>query len=46
MARSPKNTNIDIRQTLRMFDEQAFVDGVFKDDSILVVGSDVILGCK
>ena len=28
MARKPKNANIDIRQTARVFDEQAFVDGV------------------
>ena len=43
MARKPKNTNIDIRQAARAFDEQAFVDGVFNDDYILVVGSGVIL---
>ena len=43
MARKPKNANIDIRQTARVFDEQAFVDGVFNDDYILVVGSGVIL---
>ena len=43
MARKPKNANIDIRQTARAFDEQAFVDGVFNDDYILVVGSGVIL---
>ena len=39
MARKPRNTNIDIRQTARVFDEQEFVDGVFNDDHILVVGS-------
>lgn len=43
MARNPKNANIDIRQPARVFDEQAFVDGVFNDDYILVVGSGVIL---
>jgi hypothetical protein len=46
MARKPKNANIDIRQTARVFDEQAFVDGVFNDDYILVVGSSVILDRK
>ena len=40
MARKPKNANIDVRQTARAFDEQSFVDGVFNDDYILVVGSD------
>lgn len=35
MARKPKNANIDIRQTARVFYEQAFVDGVFNDDHIL-----------
>lgn len=43
MARKPKDTNIDIRQTARVFDEQAFVDGVFNDDYILVVGFCVIV---
>lgn len=46
MAWKPKNANIDIRQTARVFDEQAFVDGVFNDDYILVVGSGVILDRK
>lgn len=46
MARKPKNANIDIRHTARVFDEQAFVDGVFNDDYILVVGSYVILDRK
>ena len=46
MARKPKNANIDIRQTARVFDEQTFVDGVFNDDYILVVGSGVILDRK
>ena len=46
MARKPKNANIDIRQTARVFDEQAFVDGMFNGDYILVVGSGVILDRK
>ena len=46
MARKPKNANMDIRQTARVFDEQTFVDGVFNDDYILVVGSGVILDRK
>lgn len=35
MARKQKNVNIDIRQTARVFNEQAFVDGFFNDDYIL-----------
>lgn len=46
MALKPKNANIDVRQTARVFDEQAFVDGVFNDDYILVVGGGVMLDCK
>ena len=46
MARNPKYANINIRQTARLFDEQAFVDGVFNDDFILVVGSGAMLDCK
>ncbi len=46
MARKPKNANLDIRQSARVFDEQGFVDGVFNDDYILVVGSGVILDRK
>ena len=46
MARKPKNANIDIGQTARVFNEQTFVDGVFNDDNILVVGSGVILDRK
>lgn len=38
MARKPKNANIDTRQTARTFDEQAFVDGAYNDDYILVMG--------
>ena len=36
MARKPKNANIDIRQTARVFDEQALVDGVFNYDYLKV----------
>ena len=36
MARKQKNANIDIRQTARVFDELAFVDGVFNNDYILL----------
>lgn len=43
MARKPKNTNKSTKQTGKAFDEQAFVDGVFNDDYILVVGNNVIL---
>ena len=46
MTRKPKNANIDVGQTTRAFDEQGFVDGVFSDDYILVVGSGVILDRK
>ena len=35
MAHKPKNANIDIRQTARVFDEQASVDEVLNDDDIL-----------
>ncbi|KWW24256.1 MAG: hypothetical protein F082_1875 [bacterium F082] len=31
MARKPKNANIDTRQMVRVFDEQAFVDCVLND---------------
>lgn len=46
MAPKSRNVNIDISQTARVFAEQAFVDGVFNDDYILVVGSGVILDRK
>ena len=39
MVQKPKNFNIDIRQTARAFDEQAFVEGVFNDEYILVTGN-------
>lgn len=44
MAWKPKNANI--KRTARVFNEQAFVEGVFNDDYILVVGSGVILDRK
>lgn len=31
MARKLKNANIDIRQTAKVFDEQAFVNGVINN---------------
>lgn len=43
MARKPKGTIRKIRTAERMFDERAFVDGVFNDEYILVVGSGVVL---
>lgn len=43
MARKPKGTSRKIKTAERMFDERAFVDGVFNDEYILVVGSGVIL---
>ena len=39
MARKPKNANTDIRQAARVFDEQAFVDGVVDEDYIPGIGS-------
>lgn len=46
MAWKPKEANINIRQTAKAFDEQAFVDGVFNSDHIHVVGSGLILDRK
>lgn len=46
MARKPKNAQINLKRTARVFNEQAFVDGIFNDDYILVVGSGVILDRK
>ena len=46
MARKPKNASIDIRHTALVFDEQAFVYGVFNDEYPLVVGSGVKLDRK
>ena len=39
MARKLKNANLDMGQTARVFDEQAFVEGVFNDEYILVTGN-------
>jgi len=39
MARKPKNASIDIKQTAKAFDEQAFVDGVVDEDYIPGIGS-------
>lgn len=38
MARNPKIANIGKKQTTKVFNEQAFVDGVFNDEYILVTG--------
>lgn len=35
MTQDPKNTNIEKRQTARVFDKKSFVNGVFNDDYIL-----------
>ena len=43
MARKPKGTGRRIKTAERPFDERAFVDGVFNDEYILVVGSGVVL---
>lgn len=43
MARKPKSTGRKIKTGERMFDERAFVDGVFNDEYLLVVGSGVVL---
>ncbi len=45
MARKPSSVVRGIKQvaTERVFDEQAFVDGVFNDEFLLVIGSGVIL---
>ena len=43
MARKPKGTIRKIRTAERLFDERAFVDGVFNGEYILVVGSGVVL---
>ncbi len=43
MARKPKSIIRGIKATEKVFDEKAFVDGVFNDEFILVVGSGVIL---
>ena len=43
MARKPKSIGRVSKVTERVFDEKAFVDGVFNDEYILVVGNGVIL---
>lgn len=43
MARKPKGTSRVARNGERTFDERAFVDGVFNDEYILVVGNGVVL---
>jgi len=43
MARKPKGTSRIIKTAERLFDDRAFVDGVFNDEYILVVGSGVVL---
>lgn len=43
MARKPKELNYSLKESGRTFDEQSFVDGVFNNEYILVVGSGVIL---
>ena len=43
MGRKPRDINNNLRPKCDEFDEQSFVDGVFNDEYILVVGSSVIL---
>lgn len=43
MARKPKDLNYSPKENSGTFDEQSFVDGVFNNEYILVVGSGVIL---
>ena len=43
MARKPRGASRNLRTAERTFDERAFVDGVFNDEYILVVGSGVVL---
>lgn len=43
MARKPKDLNYSPKESNGTFDEQSFVDGVFNNEYILVVGSGVIL---
>lgn len=37
MKRKPKNANMDIRQTAKVFNEQAFVGVVSNDDNIFIM---------
>ncbi len=43
MARKPKGSCNRARSAERTFDEHAFIDGVFNNDYILVVGNEIIL---
>ncbi len=43
MARRPKDINHSLNEKSTSFDERSFVDGVFNNEYILVVGSGVIL---
>lgn len=43
MARKPKDLNYSQKESNCTFDEKSFVDGVFNNEYILVVGSGVIL---
>lgn len=43
MARKPKDLNYSQKESNNTFDERSFVDGVFNNEYILVVGSGVIL---
>ena len=43
MARKPKDLNHSPKENNGTFDEQSFVDGVFNNEYILVVGSGVVL---
>lgn len=43
MARKPKDLNRSPKESIGTFDERSFVDGVFNNEYILVVGNGVIL---
>ena len=43
MARKPKDINNSSQEKSVFFDERSFVDGVFNNEYILVVGNNVIL---
>lgn len=44
--RKPDRANVGAKSTGRVFNEQAFIDGVYNNEYILVVGSGVILNRK
>lgn len=46
MARKPKESGRGIKTAEKVFDERAFVDGVFNEEYILVVGSGIVLNRK